>query len=195
MENQDDQQKKMQEYTAKVKAMWKQENEVKLDFSNNANEIERLNKKDQKQQPRGVAAQYQNLLDTCKFKLVLYFIKKKDGTYYTDFEIKAKHNRKPIPSIDLSGVSGHYRLDHEAAYNTLIDKYFIENIDNVFTAMLFVMDYVDETETMIMEFNPKYPVKNKSVIPRFVNKGEHRVFDHLEGKAIRIDKIRPYERK
>lgn len=138
----------------------------------------------------GIAAEYKKQLNTSKFKLVVYFKKDKQGNFYSQYDKQLNKNRRYIPSFDFINNSGKMVQNHEIGFKKLID-YVIINIDNISNANLILNDFVNELELTIIKFDCKNLQFSNYVNPIFKtnDKTQGVYFSHLEGEAIRVDKM------
>lgn len=139
----------------------------------------------------GIAAQYKTQLSKCAFKLIIYWKVKKDGTPYAQHEISSYANLKKIPSIDFDTYK---RINHEDAYNALLDKVYNE-AHRMFKAILVYCDYFNSQEHWIASFDCTNLVRSTLLPVHFKAKDEYGNirFDYYEGQPIRLDKMRFYE--
>ena len=140
----------------------------------------------------GISAQYKTQLKSCHFKLVVYFDKKPDGSYYTITEKQYKKHRRFIPSFDFkNGHSAKSITDHLTAYNNLIE-YIIKNKDSITKAMLIECDYINKLEKTFVICNPKQMAFADFREPLFSNPNDNNnvFFLGIKGDYIRTDKMR-----
>lgn len=73
------------------------------------------------------------------FKIVAYYEKKPNGEYYSAYEIATKQNRKYHDSFDYYTTRDSITVTrHDEAYKKQ-DKFFAENIHNMFSALQFAI--------------------------------------------------------
>jgi len=114
---------------------------------------------------KGILLKAKHEPDTTKFKLVVWYDKKPNGEYYTQFEKAANKNRKYHDSIDFILTPAGYVTRHDEALNKLLhnlEKYK----DNILNAMLLMNDFVNDKQYCIGKFS-KDETKNKFIQPIF----------------------------
>jgi hypothetical protein len=138
----------------------------------------------------GKLLEYKRLLNTCKFKLCVYFDVDKWGRQYTTQEkINAKH-RRFIPSVDRVREV----INEELALNTLID-YCLQNQSKIDAAQIILIDKLQGVEHQIFKFNAKNVMSSQFVQCEFkTNEYGHTYFSRLLDTPLRTDKIRYYEK-
>lgn len=144
----------------------------------------------EQKQTYGIAAEYKKQLNTSKFKLVVYFNKDKQGNYFNQYDKQLNKNRRYIPSFDFINCNGTMVQNHEVGFKKLID-YVVTNIDNISNANLILNDFINEIELTIIKFDCKNLQFSNYVNPIFKtnDKTQGVYFSHLEGEAIRVDKM------
>lgn len=127
-----------------------------------------------------------------KFKLVVYWSHREDGTPYSVQEIQARYNRKYIASYDyVPAADNKTRTDHELAMVKLLKTMKLYK-NNIIKCYLIMNDWQKMQEITIGYFprgdydlgNMVYPVFTKPCA-----KG-HRYVDFLPLEPIRIDMMR-----
>lgn len=144
----------------------------------------------EQKQTYGIATEYKKQLSTSKFKLVVYFNKDKQGNYFNQYDKQLNKNRRYIPSFDFINCNGKMVQNHEIGFKKLID-YVMTNVDNISNANLILNDFVNELELTIIKFDCKNLQFSNYVNPIFKtnDKTQGIYFSHLEGEAIRVDKM------
>lgn len=129
---------------------------------------------------KGILTKPKHEPDTTKFKLVVWYDKKPNGEFYTQFEKASNKNRKYHDSIDFILTTKGNVTRHDEALNKLLhhlEKYK----DNISTAMLMMNDQANDKQYCIGKFS-KDETKNKFVQPLFkhyANTGHVFAFDLL----------------
>lgn len=114
---------------------------------------------------RGILAKPKHEPDTTKFKLVVFYEKKPNGEYWTQYEKAEKKNRKYHDSIDFILTPVGYVTRHDEALNKLL--HHIEKFkDNISTALLYMNDFANDKQYLIGKFS-KDETKNVFVQPVF----------------------------
>jgi len=172
-------------------ALEKQANDL-LKASYNTNEASvshLLNNKGHKH-ASGKLKEYKQLLNTCKFKLCVYFDVDKWGRQYTVQEKKEGKHRRFIPSVDrVRNVT-----NEELALNTLID-YCLQNQSKIDAAQIILVDKIQGEEYQIFKFNAKNVVASQFVEVEFkTNEFGNTYVNRLLDTPLRTDKIRSYDK-
>lgn len=168
-------------------ALEKQANEL-LKASYNTNEAEihtLLNNKGQRH-ASGKLAEYKVLLNTCKFKLCVYFDVDKFGRAFTVEEKKQAKHRRFIPSVDkVRNVT-----NEEQGLNVLID-YCLQNQNKIDAAQIILIDKLEGVEHLVFKFNAKNVALSQFVECEFkTNEFGNTYFNRLLDTPLRTDKIR-----
>lgn len=182
-----EQQEKINAYIERINALELEKVTLQEQFKASERQLSQINNKSNKP-VFGIAAQYKKQLSTSKFKLICYFKTDKKGNFYSISDKQQSKNRKPIPSTDY--IAG--RIDHETAYNKLID-YCLQNTANLDKAILIVNDYTEELEHFIFIFNPANISQSQQCLVRFKDFKGGRYFDYIDGNPLRTDKMKFYE--
>ncbi len=137
----------------------------------------------------GKLSEYKTLLNTCKFKLMVYFTVDKWGRHYTVEEKKQGKHRRPIPSVDrVRNV-----INEELAFNTLID-YCLKNQNKLDAAQIYLIDKIEGVEIQVFKFNAANVAASQFCEMEFkTNKYGNRYYHKLLDTPLRTDKIRKYE--
>lgn len=158
----------------------------------NTNEAEishLLNNKGQKH-ASGKLKEYKQLLNTCKFKLCVYFDVDKWGRQYTIEEKKEGRHRRFIPSVDrVRNVT-----NEEQGLNVLID-YCLQNQNKIDAAQIILIDKFEGLEYLVFKFNAKNVIASQYVDMEFkTNEHGNTHYHKLLDNPLRTDKIRSYEK-
>lgn len=181
----------VQKYIERVKAEQRKADEQKARFIMNEHQQNEINRQT-RPEVSGKAAQYKKQLATCKFKLAVYFNADKAGRFYTQIEKDTNKNRQYIPSFDYYNEGVRPIIRHDVAHSQLID-YCLQKADRIQSATMYLIDYIDETESTIFVFNPKNIALSQYVNPIFKTHKSGGVFvDGLETAPLRVDKLRTY---
>ena len=172
-------------------ALEQQANEL-LKGSYNTNEAEistLLNNKGHKH-ASGKLKEYKQLLNTCKFKLCVYFDVDKWGRQYTIEEKKEGKHRRFIPSVDrVRNVT-----NEEQGLNVLID-YCLQNQNKIDAAQIILIDKLQGLEFQIFKFNAKNVIASQFVEIEFkTNEYGNTFVNRILDTPLRTDKIRYYEK-
>lgn len=126
-----------------------------------------------------------------KFKLVIYWNLKPDGTPYSVFEKQRRMNRKYIYSYDYTDVGGYNTTDHRLAMNKLLDKMKRQK-DAIDKAFLIMNDWENNKELTIGDFPNGDKEQGNFVHPCFSKPNEkgHRYVHSLPREPLRIDEMR-----
>lgn len=136
----------------------------------------------------GKLKEYKTLLNTCKFKLCVYFDVDKWGRQYTTEEKKAAKHRRFIPSVDRVREI----INEELALNTLID-YCLQNQSKIDAAQIILIDKLQGEEIQIFKFNAKNVMQSQYVNIEFkTNEYGNTYYKRLLDAPLRTDKIRNY---
>ena len=156
---------------------------------------EQINNKSDKQ-PHGKAADKNSRINTCKFKLVVWFNQDKNGNYYSVSDKRQNLNRKYITSIDFrNGAEGKRYVDHQTAHETLIN-YCMQNMSAIDKAILIVNDFLEEQELTIFIFNPANIKASQYVQPIFKESTNGGIYyNGLLDAPLKVDKMRYYEQR
>lgn len=139
----------------------------------------------------GKLTEYKRLLNTCKFKLVVYFGTDKWGRQFTLEEKKQNLHRRFIPSVDRVRET----INEELGLNTLID-YCLQNQNRIDAAQIILIDRIGGEEIQIFKFNAKNISASQFVQMEFKkNDYGNTHFIKLLETPLRVDKIRNYENK
>lgn len=163
---------------------------LKASYNTNEAEISHLlNNKGQKH-ASGKLKEYKQLLNTCKFKLCVYFDVDKWGRQYTVQEKKEGKHRRFIPSVDrVRNV-----VNEELSLNTLID-YCLQNQNKIDAAQIILIDKIAGEEIQIFKFNAKHVMSSQFVQMEFkTNEYGNTYFHRLLEAPLRTDKIRYYDK-
>lgn len=185
--------KNVNEFLEKIKANKVAEAAQKAAYNTNEESIAHLLNNGVQSYAHGKLEEYKVLLNTCKFKLIIYWTFDKWGRPFTVEEKKAGKNRRPIPSVDRVGK----KFDEEEALNTLIDK-CLKQCNRMDSAQIFLMDRVNGFEHMIYLFDVKNMARTRFTELEFTTseKTGARFFSQMLDKPLRTDKIRMnYENK
>lgn len=179
--------KNVNEFLEKIKANKEAEALQKSVYNTNEESIAHLLNQRSQTYAQGKLEEYKVLLNTCKFKLVIYWTFDKWGRAFTVEEKKAGRNRRPIPSIDKVGKN----YDEEQGLNTLIDK-CLKECNRMDSAQIFLMDRVNGFEHMIYLFDVKNMARTRFTELEFTTseKTGARYFSQMLDKPLRTDKIR-----
>lgn len=183
----------VQKYIQRVIAEQKAADEQKARFKMNESQLNEINRPT-RPDVYGKAAQYKKQLATCKFKLAVYFNLDKSGRPYTQIDKDQNFNRQYIPSFDYYNEGGRPIIRHDIAHSQLID-YCLQKADRIQSATMYLIDYIDETESTIFVFNSKNIALSQYVNPIFKTHKNGGVFvDGLEGAPLRVDKMRYFNK-
>ena len=172
-------------------ALEKQASELlKGSYNTNESEISHLlNNKSQKH-ASGKLKEYKQLLNTCKFKLCVYFDVDKWGRSYTIEEKKQGKHRRFIPSVDKVRTV----INEENGLNTLID-YCLQNQKTIDAAQIILIDKINGEEIQVFKFNAKNVAASQFVQMEFkTNEFGNTYFNRLLDTPLRTDKIRYYDK-
>lgn len=126
-----------------------------------------------------------------KFKLVIYYSHRQDGTPYSIGEIKAKFNRKYTDSYDYeTGAGGKTRTNHYLAVKKLLN-YVEQNKANIYKALLIVNDWEKNQEHTIGVF-PRGSIELGNFIEPLWNKDDkgNILYNGLPLLPLRTDVMR-----
>ena len=158
-------------------------------LASNKQADELLNNKSNKH-ASGKLAEYKQLLNTCKFKLMVYFTVDKWGRPYTVQEKKEGKHRRPIPSVDrVRNV-----INEELGFNTLID-YCLQNQNKLDAAQIYLIDKLQGLEIQVFKFNAQNVAASQFCEMEFkTNEYGNTYYNRLLDTPLRTDKIRNYEK-
>lgn len=114
---------------------------------------------------KGILAKPKHEPDTTKFKLCVWYEKKRNGEYYTQFEKNANKNRHYHDSIDFILTPVGYVTRHDEAYNKLLKHLEIYK-DNIIRALLFMNDFANDKQYIIGKFE-RDETKTRIIQPVF----------------------------
>ncbi len=169
----------------------KQANDLlKASYNTNEAEISHLLNNKSNKHASGKLKEYKQLLNTCKFKLCVYFDVDKWGRQYTVQEKKDGKHRRFIPSVDrVRNVT-----NEELALNTLID-YCLQNQNKIYAAQIILIDKLQGVEQLIFKFNAKNVSSSLFCQIEFKTNEYGNTYVHrLLDEPIRTDKIRYYDK-
>ena len=148
-----------------------------------------LNNKGQRH-ASGKLEEYKRLLNTCKFKLVVYFSNDKFGRPYTiEEKIQAKH-RRFIPSVDRVRDT----INEELGLNTLID-YCLQNQSVIEAGQIILIDRLNNEELTIFKFNSKIISASQYCQMKFkTNEFGNTYFEKMLETPLRIDTIKNFKK-
>jgi hypothetical protein len=172
-------------------ALEKQANELlKASYNVNESEINALLNNKSNKHASGKLKEYKQLLNTCKFKLCVYFDVDKWGRQYTVEEKKQGKHRRFIPSVDkVRNV-----LNEEQGLNVLID-YCLQNQNKIDAAQIILIDKLEGVEHLVFKFNAKNVGASQFVECEFkTNEYGNTYFNRLLDTPLRTDKIRYYDK-
>ena len=174
------------EFLNKVKAVKEFEAQQKAAYNTNEEAVAHLLNHRSQSYANGKLEEYRVLLNTCKFKLIVYWKFDKWNREYTVTEKKAGQSKRPIPSIDKVGN----KYDEELAYNTLIDKCLKEH-SRMDAAQIYLIDRANGFEHMVFKFNVQNIQRSEFVEMEFVTseKTGARYFNKMLDRPLRTDKI------
>lgn len=163
---------------------------LKASYNTNEAEISHLLNNKSNKHASGKLKEYKQLLNTCKFKLCVYFDVDKWGRQYTIQEKKEGKHRRFIPSVDrVRNVT-----NEELALNTLID-YCLQNQNKIDAAQIILIDKLQGLEQLIFKFNAKNVSASQFVQIEFkTNEYGNTYVNRLLDEPIRTDKIRYYDK-
>lgn len=163
---------------------------LKASYNTNEAEISHLLNNKGQRHASGKLQEYKKLLNTCKFKLCVYFDVDKWGRPYTVEEKKAAKHRRFIPSVDRVREV----VNEELGLNTLID-YCLQNQNKIDAAQIIMIDKLQGLEFQIFKFNAKNVIASEFVEVEFkTNQYGNTHVHRLLGTPLRTDKIRSYEK-
>lgn len=180
--------KNVNEFLDTVRANKQAEALLKANYNTNEESVAHLLNHRSESYAQGKLEEYRILLETCKFKLVVYWTNDKWGRPFTVPEKKAGENRRPIPSVDLVGRV----YDEEQGLNTLINK-VLKECSLMDSAQIYLMDRVDRLEHMVYLFDVKQMSRTRFTELEFKTSEQTgaRFFSKiLDTKALRTDKMR-----
>jgi hypothetical protein len=132
--------------------------------------------------------------DTTVFKLCVWYDKKTNGEYFTQWEKDVNKNRKYHDSIDFILTSGGYITRHDEALNKLLN-HITKWEGHIIRALLYYNDFAHEKQYLIGKFD-RDKTKNVFIQPLFEHKQKvfytEKVFYNLktdEPPAIKEQKI------
>ena len=159
---------------------------LKASYNTNEGQVAYLLNNKSDKHATGKLAEYKQLMNTCKFKLVVYFRVDKWGREFSVQEKKQGLHRRPIPSVDRVGK----KHDEELALNTLID-YCLKNAANIDSAQIFLNDRINGNELMVFKFNAQ-TIAASDFREMYFRTDEHgrRYFVGMADQPIRTDKIK-----
>lgn len=180
----------VQNFLNKV-ALEKQANELlKASYNTNEADLSHLINNKGQRHASGKLEEYKRLLNTCKFKLVVYFDVDKWGRQFTIAEKKENKHRRFIPSIDkVRNV-----INEELGLNTLID-YCLQNQNKLDASAIYLIDKLQGLEIQVFKFNAKNIASSEFVNMEFkTNEYGNTYYNRLLDTPIRTDKIRSYDK-
>ena len=175
------------EFLTKIKANAEAEKLQKAAYNTNEESVSHLLNHRSQSYAQGKLEEYRVLLNTCKFKLVIYWKFDKWNRPYTVNEKKAGQSKRPIPSIDKVGT----KYDEELGLNTLIDK-CLKEFSRMDAAQIYLIDRVNGYEHMIFKFNVQNIGRSEFTELEFMTseKTGARYFNKMLDKPLRTDKIK-----
>jgi hypothetical protein len=175
------------EFLQKIKLQKEADALLKASYNTNEASVAHLLNNKSDRHATGKLAEYKQLMNTCKFKLVVYFRVDKWGREFTVQEKKEGKHRRPIPSVDRVGK----KHDEELSLNTLID-YCLKNAANIDSAQIFLNDRINGNELMVFKFNAQTIAASDFREMLFkTNEYGNRYFMTMIDQPIRTDKIKP----
>lgn len=184
--------KQVNEFLNRIELQKAADKLLKDSYRTDESEIAHLVNNDSSRHATGKLAQYKVLLNTCTFKLAVYFDVDKFGRQYTIEEKKNRQHLRHIPSNDA--VNG--KTNHEQALNELI-QYCLDNCSRIDAAQLYYIDRFNGLEHYIFRFDAKNIARSDF---RQVGFKQHHltgatIVDKLLDAPIRTDKIKTYNKK
>lgn len=181
--------KNVNEFLDKIKANKLAEAAQKAAYNTNEESVAHLLNHRSESYAQGKLEEYRILLNTCKFKLVVYWTFDKWGRPYTVEEKMAKppKNRRPIPSIDKTG----HVYDEQLGLDTLVDK-VLKECKRMDSAQIYLMDRVNGYEHMVYLFDTKNMGRTRFTDLQFKTSEQTgaKYFDKMLEKPLRTDPIR-----
>lgn len=163
---------------------------LKGSYNTNEAEISHLLNNKSQRHASGKLKEYKALLNTCKFKLCVYFDVDKWGRAFTVQEKKEGKHRRFIPSVDKVRTV----INEEQGLNVLID-YCLQNQNKIDAAQIILIDKLQGLEFLVFKFNAKNVSASQFVECEFkTNEFGNTYFHRLLDTPLRTDKIRYYDK-
>lgn len=129
-------------------------------------------------------------LNTTKFKLVVYWSHRPNGTPFTAFEKSMKWNRKPIPSYDYIHGAGNVTITrHDIAHEKCLE-YIKQHWATIDYAELWMNDFDNKIEVCGAVWDKKNPQRTQVKNIHVEVVGNHVYVTGFEGGGI---KSGPYQ--
>lgn len=130
--------------------------------------------------------------DTTKFKLIVWYERKRNGEFYTITEMRENKNRKYHDSIDFIEYKGETVTRHDIAYNKLIDHVKAYK-NNILRVWLMFNDFGLNKQYLIGVYDKYNTQNNRNVKVNFEVYNQKNVFaTSLESQAIQVFDLKNY---
>jgi hypothetical protein len=159
---------------------------LKQSYKTNEADIAHLLNNKSNRHATGKLTEYKILLNTCAFKLVVYWRLDKFNREFTVQEKRENKHRRFIPSVDQIGK----KRDQEIGLNTLID-YCLQNANRLDAAQIYYNDRINNQELLIFKFNAQNIAASDFREIQFkTNEFGSRYFEKMIDEPIRVDTIK-----
>lgn len=130
--------------------------------------------------------------DTTKFKLIVWYERKRNGEFYTITEMRENKNRKYHDSIDFIKYKGENVTRHDIAYNKLLEHVKTYKA-NILRCWLLFNDFGNNKQYLTAIYDKYDKQKNIIVKPIFEVYNSVNVFaTSLESAPLQVFDLKSY---